>query len=88
MMFWLKPARNTIGPLHKADPDLKVRTALDRAAVRIEGNRKTIPEVEASIRETIAQTYLDLGLFPEARKQFERALQLRRQVLGQRVPER
>jgi uncharacterized protein HemX len=33
-------ANNQSGPTAKPDPDLKVRTALDRAAVRIEGKFK------------------------------------------------
>ncbi len=70
------------GPSTKPDPDLKVRTALDRAAERIEGKFAKQPEVEASIRDTMGWTYMDLGLYPEARKQLERALELRRRVLG------
>jgi len=37
------------GPTAKPDPDLKVRTALDRAAVRITGKFDRQPEVEAAI---------------------------------------
>jgi eukaryotic-like serine/threonine-protein kinase len=74
------------GPNTKPDPDLKVRTALDRAAQRIEGKFAKQPEVEASIRNTIGQAYLDLGLYPEARIHFERALELRRRVLGAEDP--
>lgn len=70
------------GPKGKSDPDLKVRTALDRAAERIEGKFTNQPEVEASIRDTMGWTYMDLGLYPQARKQWERALELRRRVLG------
>jgi tetratricopeptide (TPR) repeat protein len=70
------------GPSTKPDPDLKVRTALDRAAERIEGKFEKQPEVEAAIRQTMGQTYYDLGLDTEARKQLERALDLRRRVLG------
>jgi tetratricopeptide (TPR) repeat protein len=69
------------GPNTKPDSDLKVRTALDRAAQRIEGKFTKQPEVEASIRDTMGTTYVDLGLYPEARKQLERALELRRRVL-------
>ena len=68
----------------RPDPDLKVRTALDRAAARITGKFDRQPEVEAAIRDTIGQSYVGLGQFPEARKQTERALDLRRQVLGTR----
>lgn len=70
------------GPNAKPDPHLEVRTALDRAAQRIEGKFASQPEVEAAIRETIGQTYYELGLFPEATKQLERALDLRRRLLG------
>ncbi len=79
-------ANNQIGPAAKPDLDLKVRTALDRAAARIAGKFDRQPEVEASIRDTIGQTYADLGLYPEARKQLERALDLHRQVHGAEDP--
>jgi eukaryotic-like serine/threonine-protein kinase len=71
----------------KPDPDLKVRTALDRAAARIGGKFDTQPLVEASIRQTIGNTYYDLGLFPEAQRELERALSLRRRVLGEEHPD-
>jgi eukaryotic-like serine/threonine-protein kinase len=74
------------GPGTKPDPHLEVRTALDRAAARITGKFDRQPEVEAGIRDTIGQTYLDLGLYPEARTQLERALELQRRVLGAAYP--
>jgi serine/threonine protein kinase/tetratricopeptide (TPR) repeat protein len=70
----------------KPDPDLKVRTALDRAAERIEGRFTKQPELEASIRDTIGQAYLDLGLFSPAHEQLERALKLRQQELEKDDP--
>lgn len=69
------------------DPDLKVRTALDRAAESIQGKFAGQPLVEASIRQTIGESYLDLGLLPEAQRQFERAVELRRQSLGEYAAE-
>jgi serine/threonine protein kinase/Tfp pilus assembly protein PilF len=74
------------GPNAKPDPDLKVRTALDRAAARIAGRFNRQPELEASIRNTIGQTYMDLGLYPEARTQLDRTLNLQRQILGSANP--
>ena len=74
------------GPSTNPDPDLKVRTALDRAAARITGKFDRQPEVEAAIRDTIGQTYMDLGLYPEARRQLERALELHRLVRGTTNP--
>jgi eukaryotic-like serine/threonine-protein kinase len=73
---------NQWGLSAKADPDLKVRTALDRAAARIAGRFEHQPEVEAAIRDTIGRTYMELRLDTEARKQFERALDLHRQAMG------
>jgi tetratricopeptide (TPR) repeat protein len=74
-------------PDTKPDPDLRVRTALDRAAARIAGKFGTQPLVEASIRETIGNAYSDLGIFPEAQRELERSLALRRHTLGEEHPD-
>jgi Tfp pilus assembly protein PilF/predicted Ser/Thr protein kinase len=74
-------------PDSKPDPDIKVRTALDRAAARISSKFDKQPLVEASIRHTIGNTYWDLGLFPQAQRQVERAANLRRRVLGDEHPD-
>jgi tetratricopeptide (TPR) repeat protein len=79
--------RNQGGPTIKPDADLKVRTALDRAAARLAGKFDRQPDVEAAIRYTIGDTYLGLGLYQEARTHFERALELRRRALGADNPE-
>ena len=71
-------------PDTRVDPDLKVRTTLDRAAARIEGKFASQPLVEASIRQTIGRTYMDLGLYAEARPHLERAMLLRQSELGER----
>ncbi len=69
---------------HRAppDPDLKVRTALDRAAQRIGQRFRGQPLVEASIRQTVGETYYQLGLYREAVPYLKRALELRRGILG------
>ena len=79
-------AANQSGPKIKPDPDLKVRTALDRAAARIPGRFERQPEVEAAVRDTIGQAYIDLGLYPEARTHLERAADLHRRALGAENP--
>ena len=79
-------AANQSGARGKPDPHLEVRTALDRAAARIGGRFNQQPEVEAAIRDTIGLTYGELGLHPEARRQFERALDLYRRALGPEDP--
>ena len=80
-------ASNQSGPGAKPDPDLKVRTALDRAAARIEGKFDSQPEVEAAIRKTMGNTYADLAQYAESRKQLERAVDLERRVWGPENPQ-
>jgi hypothetical protein len=58
-------ASTQAGPDTKPDPDLTVRTALDRAAARVQGKFNDQPLLEASIRETIGTTQEDLGLYPK-----------------------
>jgi tetratricopeptide (TPR) repeat protein len=55
---------------------------LGRAAVRIEGDFANQPLVEASLRRAVGNTYLTLGLYPQAMPHLERALDLRRRELG------
>jgi eukaryotic-like serine/threonine-protein kinase len=76
-------ANTQAGPNTKPDPDLKVHTALDRAAARIAGKFEKQPLVEAAIRQTIGSTYRDLGLYPEAQAQLEAARSLRARVQGE-----
>ena len=66
----------------KPDPDLKVRTALDRAAAGIAQRFRQQPLVEASIRQTIGNAYTDLGIYAQASQHLERAFELRRRLLG------
>jgi non-specific serine/threonine protein kinase/serine/threonine-protein kinase len=68
----------------KPDPDLKVRVALDRAAAGIEGKFAAQPLVEASIRHTIGEAYVELGLYAEAQRQLEKALELQVAASGEK----
>ncbi len=74
---------NQARPGTKADLDLTVRTALDRAAARIAGKFDKQPLVEASIRQLMGDTYRQMGLFREGQRQLEGALALRRRTLGE-----
>lgn len=69
------------------DPDLKVRTALDRAAAAIGERFRDQPAVEALIQVTIGDAYLDLGLGAAALPHIEQALALRRRALGHEHPD-
>ena len=75
-------AKAQAGARNSPDPDLKVRTALDRAAARIAGKFDFQPAVEAAIRRTIGLSYFDMNLYSEAQPQLERAVDLRKRALG------
>jgi hypothetical protein len=63
-------------PGAKPNPDLKVRTALERAAKRIEDRFKQQPLVEASIRQTIGNAYTSLALYAERTSENDRLSRL------------
>jgi serine/threonine protein kinase len=58
------------------EPNIKVRTLLDRAAKRIDGRFQAQPLTEAAIRRTIGATYRALGELPAAQLHLEKALAL------------
>jgi eukaryotic-like serine/threonine-protein kinase len=73
-------------PGGKPDPDIKVRTVLDRAANHVAGRFTGRPQVEASIEGTIGETYRQLGLFSEALLHLQKAFDLDRNALGLKSP--
>jgi eukaryotic-like serine/threonine-protein kinase len=75
------------GPSIKPDPNLKVRTAFDRAAGKVGERFASKPLVEASVRYTIGEAYLHLGLYAPALEHLERARDLRRRALGEEHPD-
>ena len=64
------------------DPNVKVRTLLDRAAKNVELRFADKPLMEAAIRLTVGNTYWGLGDFDEAQRHLERSVQLRSARLG------
>jgi serine/threonine protein kinase len=74
-------------PDTKPDPNVTVRTLLDRAAERVGQKFAKQPLLEAAVRLTLGRTYQGLGLYPEAEKHLQRAINLRRQALGEDNPE-
>jgi serine/threonine protein kinase len=69
------------------DPDVKVRTLLDRAARTIEGKFREQPLTEAAIRLTVGKAYRALGHYPEAQRQLERSVELYAANLGPDHPD-
>lgn len=64
------------------EPDIKVRTLLDRAAHEIEGRFANQPLTEAAIRMTLADTYWALGSYAEAQPHVDRCIAIRQSILG------
>jgi serine/threonine protein kinase/tetratricopeptide (TPR) repeat protein len=71
----------------KPDPDIKVRTVLDRAAARVTDRFNGKPQVEAAIQATIGSAYTGLGLYDESQRHLTKSLALYREALGHDHPD-
>jgi len=69
------------------DPEVKVRTLLDRAAAGVGKKFADQPLVESEIEATIGQTYHGLGLSPQAEPHLRRAYELSASHRGSDSPE-
>jgi eukaryotic-like serine/threonine-protein kinase len=78
---------NQTGEGEGRDPDVTVRTLLDRAARTIEGKFANQPLTEAAIRLTVGKAYRALGRYAEAQLQLERSVGLYAATLGPDHPE-
>jgi len=67
--------------------DVTIRRAMDAAEPKIREAFRDEPGIEASIRDTLGQTYFYLGELPFAIAQLERSVLLRRQTLGRDHPD-
>ncbi len=70
-----------------ADPDLKVRTLLLRAAKAIEGRFSNDPAVEAALRTTIGNALRGLGMCKPAIRQLDKAVRINERLLEPDSPE-
>ncbi len=74
------------------DPDrakgreVTVMEILDNAAEKLEGKFKDAPSIEASIRDTLGTTYMNLGKYKAAEPQFVKVLEICRRVWGEEHP--
>jgi serine/threonine protein kinase/tetratricopeptide (TPR) repeat protein len=71
----------------KPDPNVRVRTLLDRAAARVGKRFVDQPRVESAIRQAIGDAYKGLGVHDQAIAHLTRARDLRVQVLGPNHPD-
>jgi tetratricopeptide (TPR) repeat protein len=79
---FLAPGRPTSWSREGLGKDVTLRKAVDAAASKVAGAFPDRPLAEASIREILGASYLDLGEADQAIKQYERAFTLRQNVLG------
>ena len=63
------------------------REILDKASKEIDTGLQNDPELQANMMYTMADTYLDLGLYSRAQPLLERALEIQRRVLGPQNPD-
>ncbi len=73
---FLGKAFSSADPARGAGRRVTVAEVLDHASGRLAGDLAGQPEVEASLRETLGDTYLNLGLLHEAEREYRRALEL------------
>ena len=66
----------------KANPDLKVREALDRASANVGERFKDKPRIEAAVRRAIGISYRELGVRDEAAAHLRRAHELCQRMFG------
>lgn len=85
--FLIKDLLSQASPYEQPDPDIKLRTVVDRAAERIGTRFKDQPRVEASIRDVLSQIYDSIGKTEESDRHLERAYELSYQELGTEDPQ-
>jgi tetratricopeptide (TPR) repeat protein len=69
-------------PDEQPNRDLPLRTALDRAAGKIETRFRDQPLVAAALEGTLARTYVSLGEYATGQQHYERAIALRGGTAG------
>lgn len=62
-------------------PQTTVKAVIDAAAIRVEGELRNQPRVQAAIRSTIGRIYLGLGLIDEAEQHIQAAYRARLDML-------
>ncbi len=73
---FLQQTFSSADPARGAGRRVTVAEVLDSASGRLSGDLAGQPEVEASLRGTLGDTYLNLGLTKEAEREYRRALAL------------
>jgi serine/threonine protein kinase/tetratricopeptide (TPR) repeat protein len=75
-----------VAPEQAKSPQVTVHSILDTASTRLEGKFAEQPLVEAEIRQTLGQTYIELSDYKLAEPHMKRAYDIRRKHLGDKDP--
>lgn len=81
--FLTRDLLGLVDPNKAKGGDVSVRYILDGASASLQGKFQNEPRVEASIRQTLGDTYVKLGEWRLAQPHFERVVGLRRRYLGE-----
>jgi len=76
-----------VDPEKAKAPEVTVRYILDAASENLEGKFEGSPLAEASVRQTLGETYRKLGEYKTAESHLARTLQIRQEQLGKEHPE-
>jgi len=82
LTFFKENLLDSLNPLKSSADEVTASWILDRASENMKDQFKDEPVVEASIRQTLASAYRELGSLESAQSHQELALQLRRERLG------
>jgi tetratricopeptide (TPR) repeat protein len=82
----LQEMLSAASPYEDKGPDYTVRQLLDDFVAGLHGQLADQPEVEATVRQTVGDTYRALGLYREAEPQQRTALEIQRQQFGEEHP--
>jgi serine/threonine protein kinase/tetratricopeptide (TPR) repeat protein len=85
--FLNKDLLASFDPYKARGREVTVMEILDTAAEKLEGKFKDAPSIDASIRDTLGTTYMNLGKYKAAEPHLERALELRRSQFGGEHPD-
>jgi serine/threonine protein kinase/lipopolysaccharide biosynthesis regulator YciM len=77
----------SVEPAKAKGPEVTVRYILDAASESLADKFEDEPLVEASIHQTLGNTYISLGKYEAAKQHLERAMQIRREQLGKEHPD-
>ena len=74
-------------PARSQGNKVTVREAVDLASQKLSGFESSQAEIEAAVRAVIGTTYRSLGLYDQAEPHLRRALDIRRERLGEEHPD-